>query len=297
LKDWPQQVKTFPVTTPYPPPPASTAHNTIASLVAGALGWWQEAGVSHAFADTPADWLARAGGAQNAPRSTPPTQSEAALPAPGKTAPLAAPPPTIGGAPEHWPTSLPAFRAWWLAEPSLAEGPLATRVPPRAIVGGASGGAADGASGAALMVLVPQPEAEDDAVLLSGPQGRLLAAMLGAMGIAPAQTYIASALPRHVPFADWGDLARRGLGAVVAHHITLVAPRRLIVLGDNVSPLLGHNPAQTSAFLPSVNHGEGNVPVLFAHDLGFLIGRPAARAAFWRQWLDWGPDWRPDGAA
>ena len=52
------------------------------------------------------------------------------------------------------------------------------------------------------------------------------------MGIAagPA-SIVASALPRHAPHPDWAALARDGLGDVLAHHVTLAAPQRLLVLG------------------------------------------------------------------
>ena len=243
-----------------------TPLGNIALAVKGALGWWREAGIAHAYADEPTNWLAHA----EAPK--------AEIPPPSETPPAPAPPPElprIGGASEHWPDTLAAFQNWWLTEPTLGDGPPTSRVPPR------------GKAGAKLMVLVSEPEPNDSAELLSGPQGRLLAAMLSMMRISPQDTYFASVLPARVPLADWGEMAERGLGAVAMHHIGLVAPQRLITFGGNVPPLLGHDPAQSAPLLQIVNHGQGKVPILFTRDLAFLQDRPGARKGFWQQWLDW----------
>ena len=248
-----------------------TPSGNIASLVKGALGWWREAGIAHAFADDATDWLAGADGpAADTTAHNQPPAAIAETPAP--------PPPElarIGGASAQWPDTLAAFHNWWLTEPSLTDGPTTARVPPR------------GPAGAALMVLVAEPEPGDDGELLSGAQGRLLSAMLAAMRISPEDTYVASLLPARLPLADWGEMSERGLGEVALHHIGLVAPRRLVTFGGNVPPLLGHNPAQSAAFLQIVNHEQGKVPMLFARDLAFLLERPGARKGFWQQWLDW----------
>ena len=103
--------------------------------------------------------------------------------------------PPLGGERADWPASLAGLREWWLAEPSLDCAGNGPRIAPR------------GAADARLMVLVPMPEAEDRDSLLSGPQGKLVAAMLSAMGIAGDEAYLASALPCHAPHADWEMLA------------------------------------------------------------------------------------------
>ena len=109
--------------------------------------------------------------------------------------------------------------------------------------------------------------------------------MLPLLGFAEAEVYIASALPRHTPLADWSALAARGLGAVVAHHVSLVAPRRVIAFGGNVLSLLGHDPTQNAAISLSVNQEGSLVPLMPARELGMLLERPAAKAGFWQRWL------------
>lgn len=231
--------------------------------IAGALEWWRDAGVDLAFADAPSTWLAQ------------PEQ-----PAAPREIRSAAPPPPepvqarIGGDSGLWPQDLAAFRQWWLDEPTLDDGVVRGRVPPR------------GPAGAGLMIVVAQPEADDVDELLSGPSGRLLAAMLAAMQVDPEQIYLAAALPRTMPAPDWADLGRRGLGEVLRHHVALVRPRRLLVFGEGVLSLLGHDPAQNAQNSSQFYHQDMTIGMLGARDLG-LLARPAWKARLWRDWLDW----------
>lgn len=239
-----------------------------AAAITGALDWWRDAGVDCDFHDLPSNWLPIAD--QPAPALAALRQANA-TPLP-EVAPTAAP---LGGDPTNFPATLEQFQAWWLAEPALDDGQVRDRVPPR------------GPARAELMIVVAQPEAEDRMALLSGREGRLLDALLAAAGLAPEQVYLASALVRHTPLPDWTGLAARGLGQVLAHHVGLVAPQRLLVFGSNIPPLLGHDTTQNAQILPPVNHEGHSVPVLAARELGALLARPAWKAGLWRQWLDW----------
>lgn len=234
--------------------------------LAAALNWWREAGVDHAFHDEPQAWLAE-------------IEAEVEVVAPVfAAAPRQADAPPrvrIGGERSLWPQTLADFAQWWLEEPSLDGGQTGSRITPR------------GSAGAELMILVEQPEAEDGDRLLSGPQGRLLSAMLTAMGIAPEKAYIASVLPRHTPAADWAELQADGMHEVLAHHITLAAPQRLICFGSNILPLIGHDPANSPEILREFNHGNGSVPSIAEKGLSWMLSRPRAKATFWRRWLDW----------
>lgn len=253
------------------------APSALAAQIAAALDWWREAGVTYAYTDEPQEWLE-----DIAPEGAPPP------PPMMRARPEPAPPPPrprLGGAVERWPATLTDFAPWWLAEPTLDPTGSSGRVPPR------------GMAGAALMVVVPMPEEVDAeaGALLRGPQGRLLSAMLRAMGIAPDDCYFAAALPRTMPAPDWDHLRAEGLGAVLAHHIALVAPRRLLLLGDRILPLLGHDPSQKPALLPLVNQRAAmeagqvadQVSVMAAQDLGMLLENPRRKAGFWRSWLNW----------
>jgi DNA polymerase len=235
--------------------------------IAAALAWWREAGVDHAYHDKAEPWLKAKEAPQDIERG-------------GPIPPPAAPPPEsprMGGDPAAWPRDLAGFIPWWLSEPTLDHGMVRGRVPPR------------GEPHAPLMVLVAEPEAGDEATgqLLSGANGRLLQGFLAAAGLAGSPVWLASALVRHTLLADWGALAESGLGEVVTHHIALARPRQVLVFGRNIPPLLGHDPAQRTADLRLVNQEAPSVSALFAPDLGHLVQRPGAKAAFWRTWLDW----------
>lgn len=237
--------------------------------IAGALDWWREAGVDHDFLDAGHGWLEEPEQAVASPTSAPRAAVQVATP------PETPPPPSLGGDRGAWPATLEKFAAWWLEEPTLDTGGMGPRIPPR------------GKPGARLMVLVPEPEAEDQDSLLSGPQGKLLDAMLAAMNIAADDAYLASALPRHTPLADWQALGAAGLAEITAHHIALAAPQRILVLGRNILPLLGHEPAQDPAALREFNHEGGSVAMMAAGSLENLLLQPGRRAIFWRRWLDW----------
>jgi DNA polymerase len=225
--------------------------------------WWREAGVEHAFADAPTNWLAE-------------PEDEAGEPMPAAAAAVVeAPVELLAGGPANWPATLEAFDQWWLVEPALSLGSR-QRAPAR------------GPANAPLMVLVCQPETEDDATLLSGPQGTLLGNMLAAFGIAPDAVRIAALIPSHLPHPDWPALDRAGWGALARHHVALAAPKRLLVLGQVALPLFGHDPAQAAADFNLVAlEGGGGVRALCAQDLDTLLHRPRYKASLWRRWLDW----------
>lgn len=235
--------------------------------ITGALDWWRDAGVDSDFHDEPTSWLA-----------PPEPQGDAAAERRPPRPPVAdvdAPPPPARLDPAALPADLAAFTAWWLSEPLLGGGELANRIAPK------------GPAGAEIMVVVEEPEAEDRGALLSGPQGRLLDAILGAFGTRREDVYLASALPRHMPGADWAQAKESGLGQVLAHHVALVAPRRLFMLGSNVLSLIGHESPQRPAVLRSFNHEGGSIPLLASWALPALLGQPRAKPVLWKAWLEW----------
>ena len=240
--------------------------------LAAAQAWWRDAGVDLAFTDEATDWLAgaRTQEADNVPQPIAPRVETPANVAPPK--------PRIGGDRATWPKTLTDFAAWWLTEPSLDPAPAAQRVMPA------------GLHAAPLMVLVAMPEPGDDANLLGGSRGRLLDAILTAFGFTREQTYLASVLPRPIAAPDWGALAAAGLGEVLAHHIALAAPQRLIVFGRDVSSLLGHDPAQVAQSSLRFNHEGLSIPLAFAPALEALLERPALKRGLWMRWLEWSLD-------
>jgi DNA polymerase len=257
----------------------SLADPSLAHEVKSALAWWQMAGVDCDFADDACAWLAAPASAAAAriekaatnapapPRSSgppaaTPNMAQAALPAPPRRDWLGDP---LTG-------DLAAFRRWWMETPDLASPGGFARVPPR------------GEAGAALMVLVPQPEESDRDQLLGGQQGRLLDAIIAAMGFDKQAVYIAAALPCHTPLADLADATARGLDAVMRHHLALVRPQRLLLLGTALAPLLGTGQAHD---LREINHAAGKVPAMASETLEAMMNLPQLKARFWRRWIEW----------
>jgi len=245
-------------------PVAGRSGPALAQAVAAALDWWREAGVDGDWTDAPQDWLA--------PARTPRAPLRDAAPAP-----LAQAAPLFAGGPANWPTDLPAFANWWLTEPDLAPAG-ARRIAPA------------GPAAPPLMVVVPMPEAEDGETLLSGPAGRLLDGFLAAAGLSRGAIYCAAALPSRIAAPDWTALAQSGLGQVLTHHIALVAPKRLILFGQNsISALISNGSANNPTSLPAINHDDASVPMLGAYDLESIVARPALKQRLWSRWLDWTP--------
>jgi DNA polymerase len=238
-----------------------------------ALAFWQAAGVDCAFHDEPRAWLAEAPSPVPAPqRGQPaprPLAEQGPRQAPATPAASAARRDLLGDSP---PADLTAWREWWLTAPGLAGAATYPRIAPR------------GNAGAALMVLVPQPEEGDRDRLLEGPQGRLLTRILAAMDLAEEAVYLASALPCHTPLADLPALAAGGMDAVTAHHIALAAPQRLLVLGKGLGPMLG---AGAAGDLREINHAGGKVPVMISETLEAMLQSPTLKARFWRRWIEW----------
>ncbi|OGS51016.1 MAG: hypothetical protein A3J40_08680 [Erythrobacter sp. RIFCSPHIGHO2_12_FULL_63_10] len=239
-----------------------------ARQIGAAFAWWRDAGVDCEFGDEAADWLAQVHPAATpAPDSIADTGTREELPS---QTPLK--PDLLGSAP---PQDLAAFRQWWLSEPGL------DRVGPRGRI------APLGKAGASLMVLVMDPEAGDSQALLSGAQGRLLDAMLRAMGMTRAEVYLASALPRHTPMVEAETLIAQGMREVLLHHIALAAPQGILAFGAGIPPLLGHDTSLAAAALPEIFHENRSIPLLVAEGLDSLAAMPRLKARFWRRWLEW----------
>ena len=238
--------------------------------LAGVLDWWREAGVDCSFADDAEGWLEIP---EEAAEPAPPPPK---VDVPRRVTPLqraldGAEKPAIGGARDNWPSDLAAFESFWLTEPSLAEGALSMRVPPR------------GTSGASLMVLIPQPEEEDRESLLSGRLGALVGSFLRAAGLDEGAVYFASALPRTLPLPDWAELAQRGLADLTRHHIGLVRPQRVLAFGRGLMPLL----SQGDTPPPTLSLPGREIPLMIARRLDRLARMPGHRKHFWTQWLEW----------
>ena len=249
---------------------AEPRENSAEKAMEAVIGWWREAGGDYAYSDDASGFLAEpapdaAEEGEPAPVPVPPKRK----PEPEKPAA-----PTLG-APEDWPTTLHAFREWWIRAPELDAGATGGRIAPI------------GAARPELMVLVGQPEREDRDTLLSGPDGKLLSAFLRAAGLDEEKVYRAAILPRHDPAPDWQARHAAGFAALAWRHIALVRPERLLVLGQNVRSILQHDPAQRDVGLRGLNQDGLEVPILAGMGLAAMRKAPRTKAKLWRDWLEW----------
>ncbi|MBX7481131.1 hypothetical protein K3174_01200 [Qipengyuania sp. 6D47A] len=254
--------------------PPKTRDFTALESLEGALDWWREAGVDADFHDESSGWLA-APVADDAvaappPPAPPPIQRKTPLQRALEQGDVPATPVDRGALPD----TLEKFREWWMTEPTLADGALDRRVPPR------------GVKGAKLMLLLPQPFDDDAEGLLTGGAGKFVDAMLRALGIAGHETYVASALPAPMAMPDWGQLAAGGLGEIASAHIALAAPQRVILFGRAQLALFGKSPEDAREPL-SIDCAGQPFPLLAAPDLRNLARSAARRETFWNRWLDW----------
>jgi uracil-DNA glycosylase family 4 len=246
------------------------------NAAASALDWWHDAGVDTLVEDVPRDWFA-------APE---PVVLPVATPA---GAPVA-----LAIAPSAMPLSLADFLDWRRG----AE-------VPEADWSGVSL-AATGPADATVMVLVDCPDRDDgDAgALLGGASGRLLDRMLAAIGLTRAEVHLAAVCAKRPTAGRIQREVEDRLAEIAKHHIGLVAPKRLLLLGNAASrAILGtelqvargrshwfnHKTAKTGADeAPDAAHDTVlDVPgdmarVVASFHPRFLIEKPAAKAEAWK---------------
>ncbi|WP_230461313.1 uracil-DNA glycosylase family protein [Sphingobium sp. CAP-1] len=221
-----------------------------AALAADAfLAWWQLAGVDHAVAEAPVDWLRPALSPASAPHRT-------------ETAPVPKP------------RDLPAFHQWLESDSDHPE----RRWPARALY---PAGAVD----APLMVVtdMPDPADVDAGALLADRAGALFDAMLRAIGLDRSHIYIASLFFARPPggMVEAADLT--AAAARMRTHVHLARPRRLLLLGDRtIRALMPTDGAASPNSLRDFNHDGGTVPAVATFHPRLLLGQPAAKAECWR---------------
>ncbi|WP_375429637.1 uracil-DNA glycosylase family protein, partial [uncultured Sphingomonas sp.] len=169
-------------------------------LIEATLDWWREAGVDVLTQDAPRDWFAKA--------------------APPSPVPVA-----LAEAGAMLPDSWDAFLAWrggehapeahWVGLSVLASGP----------------------ADAAVMVLADVPDRDDCSAgkLLTGEPGRLFDRMLAAIGLTREAVHLVSVCSKRPASGRVGRADEARLGEVARRHVELVAPKRLMVLGDAAS--------------------------------------------------------------
>ncbi|MBX9795621.1 uracil-DNA glycosylase family protein [Sphingomonas sp.] len=228
------------------------------ALAASMLDWWRLAGVDTLVDEGPRNWLE----APAAPVRTPAARVQTTPAAPAAL-------------PEMLPDTLDAFIAWRLGDAAPEAGWPGARVAPL------------GMAGAALMVVIDCPERDDAEQLLGGAAGQLFDRMMAAIGRTRADLYLASMAAVAPASGRMPASADPRFATLLRHHVALVAPRRLLVMGNAASrALLGMDALQARGTLRAINHIGGEMTVapqaVVTFSPRFLLERPAAKAEAWK---------------
>lgn len=217
------------------------------AAAASTLDWWHEAGVDVLVDDQPRDWL------------TP----EIVVP-PTPIAPTKAEPASL-------PATLSAFLGW-----------RAGADAPEAAWAGACV-AASGPDTPALMVLVDCPDRGDDTGLLSGRAGQLFDRMLAAIGLTRADVHLAAVCTKRPTSGRLPREIEAELHRLARHHLGLVAPPRLLLMGDAASRAgLGIEVLRARGALHVVKHDRGETAAVATFHPRLLLERPAQKADAWK---------------
>lgn len=232
-----------------------SSRDALASL----LGWWREAGVDTLVEDAPRDWLAR-------PRIDVGHDSEPRH---------AAPPPVSAMSAQEQPAlpaTLPELLAWMRDGADVPEARWGrTRILP----------SGDLQSGLMILTDMPEPGDAEAGRLLAGEIGELFDKMLAAIGRSRETIWLA-------PIASIRSVGRvpaavsDRLIAIARHQVALVAPKRLLIMGETPNrALIGDDWQQRRGDYHRLNFGGVVVEAVPTFHPRMLNDRPAYKKAAW----------------
>ncbi len=219
------------------------------AAAASALDWWAEAGVDLVVDDLPRDWLA------------PP----AALPA----APMLMQAAGAGAMPDQW----EAFVAWRAGAAAPETGWRGAHL------------AASGPADASVMVLVDCPDSDDaeGGQLMAGQSGRLFNRMLRAIGMTRDEVHLASVCCKRPAAGRMPRDCEDQLTGIARHHVGLIAPKRLLLLGNAASrAVIGTDVQPGRGSLHPFSHKTGTTEVVVSFHPRLLLERPMVKAEAWK---------------
>lgn len=230
-----------------------------ADAAASLMRWWCDAGVDTLVDDAPRDWLA-------APkmRTVPePAVARKAPETPRAATPSVAPlPDTLDSLLDWMRDSADAPEARWGRTRLLPAG------NPQADI--------------AIMIDAPDPADIAAGTLLSGELGALFDKMLTAIGLDRAAIWL-------TPFATIRPLGRvpqdalRRLTEIARHQVNLIAPKRLLIMGDTPSrALIGTEVIPALGRLHPLNLGSRTVDAVATFHPRLLNERPSFKAQAWK---------------
>lgn len=222
---------------------------------ASLIGWWLDAGVDMAIAETPRNWLK-----PSVPRTSA-TQDAATLENSDRPAPAAKA------------ATLEAFHAWMKQTSDL---PLFHASVPRVLP--------HGPANAAIMLISDLPDRQhaQEGRPIGGEAWQLTVRMLAAIGLKPDEAYVASLSCFPAPGQRLESAVLERCAAIMREHIELVAPKRLLLLGDGPARALTGQPAiQARGRI----HRIGGIPTVATIHPRLLLERPQDKSHAWRDLL------------
>jgi uracil-DNA glycosylase len=222
----------------------SLAGKSVSSL----LQWWVEAGFDTPVSEEPTPWIGRT--KQTKPVDTPEPAVDVAIP-----------------------NTLNAFVEMLMTSTSLpVEGPLGHRVRPF------------GDAAAEFMIITDMPERgdHDAGQLMSGEVGALFDRMLTAIKLDRSQIYCTALCPARTASGQLSPQAEQELGKLALHHIHLVAPKRVWLLGQTTArAVFGPDNAQLAGQKRIINHEGSNMDCVASMHPRLLIQNPKLKAKVW----------------
>ncbi|MDT9597525.1 uracil-DNA glycosylase [Sphingosinicella rhizophila] len=222
-----------------------------------ALQWWAEAGVDTFVDETPRDWL----------------RPKAERPDPARKVSKAVAEEPVSEPDDQLPGQLDLFHAYLASSERLSfAAPSAPRICP------------SGDPGSGLMILTDMPSSEDcaDGILISGEAGRLFDRMLAAIGRTRETIYLAALSCLRSPDGRLTSASAQQCAALARHHLGLVAPKAVLLLGDACSrALLGLGMAEARGRWHDIPTHAGPVKTLVTIAPNYLLSQPAAKAYAW----------------
>jgi len=237
--------------------------------------WWSLAGVDALVGEEPAGWLV-APPANDAAAARPKRVPEAEPELPPLPVALQrqeVPEAAAPRGPVVFPDDWMAFQGWLATSDDVPGSQWdARRVLPA------------GEAGAPLMLLTAWPEIDDqqDGTLFSGVAGKLLDAMLQAIGMARGDCYVASLAVTRPAGGRCDGAEAAELDRLLWHHLRLARPGRLLLIGSDIVRMAAATalPDARGKLLNINQDGSKLEAVAVAHP-AMLLARPAQKAAAW----------------
>lgn len=244
-------------------------------LAESTYDWWSLAGVDALVGEQPAGWLVTppANDAAAAKPKRAAIVEPEAMPLPAALQRQEAPEVAETRGPVVFPDDWSEFQHWLAASDDVPGSQWdARRVLPV------------GQAGAPLMLLTAWPEIDDqqDGTLFSGAAGRLLDAMLQAIGTARGDCYVASLAVTRPAGGRCDGTEAAELDRLLWHHLRLARPGRLLLIGgDIVRMAAAASLPDVRGKLLNINQDGGKVDAVAVAHPAMLLARPAQKAAAW----------------